>query len=88
MKIDSWKKVIALNLSGVYACRLTNCEQMEKNGGGNIVKFASVSRYSSCFLLSSAYTASKHGVVGLTKNMRRKRSTTVTKLLHIRLQCQ
>ncbi len=67
-EIDSWDKVIALNLSGVfYACRY-QLEQMEKNGGGNIVNIASV-HGTVAAPMSAAYTASKHGVVGLTKNI-------------------
>lgn len=66
--IAGWDKVIAVNLSGVfYACRY-QLEQMEKNGGGSIVNIASihgtVAAPNSC-----AYTATKHGVVGLTKNI-------------------
>ena len=66
--IAGWDKVIAVNLSGVfYACRY-QLEQMEKNGGGSIVNIASihgmVAAPNSC-----AYTAAKHGVVGLTKNI-------------------
>lgn len=67
-EIDSWDKVIALNLSGVfYACKY-QLEQMDKNGGGNIVNIASI-HGTVAAPMSSAYTASKHGVVGLTKNI-------------------
>jgi NAD(P)-dependent dehydrogenase (short-subunit alcohol dehydrogenase family) len=66
--IDGWDKVIALNLSGVfYACRY-QLEQMEKNGGGSIVNIASI-HGTVAAPNSPAYTASKHGVVGLTKNI-------------------
>lgn len=66
--IEGWDKVIALNLSGVfYACRY-QLEQMEKNGGGNIVNIASI-HGTVAAPNSVAYTASKHGVVGLTKNI-------------------
>lgn len=66
--IDAWDKVIAVNLSGVfYACRY-QLEQMEKNGGGNIVNIASI-HGTVAAPLSPAYTATKHGVVGLTKNI-------------------
>ncbi|WP_426484033.1 SDR family NAD(P)-dependent oxidoreductase [Flavobacterium sp. 2] len=65
---DAWDRVIALNLSGVfYACRY-QLEQMEKNGGGNIVNIASIHGQVAA-PNSPAYTASKHGVVGLTKNI-------------------
>ena len=41
---------------------------MEKNGGGSIVNIASI--HSTVAAPNSvAYTASKHGVVGLTKNI-------------------
>ncbi|PBJ13634.1 SDR family NAD(P)-dependent oxidoreductase [Flavobacterium sp. ACN6] len=65
---DEWDKVIALNLSGVfYACRY-QLEQMEKNGGGSIVNIASIHGQVAA-PNSPAYTASKHAVVGLTKNI-------------------
>jgi len=67
-EIEGWDKVIALNLSGVfYACRY-QLEQMEKNGGGNIVNMTSI-HGTVAAPMSPAYTASKHGVVGLTKNI-------------------
>lgn len=66
--IAAWDKVIAVNLSGVfYGCRY-QLEQMEKNGGGSIVNIASI-HGTVAAPNSPAYTASKHGVVGLTKNI-------------------
>lgn len=65
---EEWDRVIALNLNGVfYACRY-QLEQMEKNGGGSIVNIASIHGQVAA-PNSPAYTASKHGVVGLTKNI-------------------
>lgn len=64
----AWDRVIALNLNGVfYACRY-EIEQMIKNGGGSIVNIASI-HGTVAAPNSPAYTASKHGVVGLTKNI-------------------
>lgn len=66
--VDDWDKVIALNLSGVYyACRY-QIEQMLKNGGGSIVNIASI-HGTVAIPGNSAYTAAKHGVVGLSKNI-------------------
>ncbi|WP_317165723.1 SDR family NAD(P)-dependent oxidoreductase [Sphingobacterium chungjuense] len=66
--IDAWDKVIRVNLNGVfYGCRY-QLEQMGKNGGGNIVNIASI-HGTVAAPLSSAYTATKHAVVGLTKNI-------------------
>lgn len=65
---EEWDRVIALNLNGVfYACRY-QLEQMEKNGGGSIVNIASIHGQVAA-PNSPAYTASKHAVVGLTKNI-------------------
>lgn len=66
--LDSWRKVLNVNLDGVfYGCKY-QLEQMEKNGGGVIVNIASI-HGTVAAPLSSAYTASKHAVVGLTKNI-------------------
>lgn len=65
---EEWDKVIALNLNGVfYACKY-QLEQMEKNGGGSIINIASIHGQVAA-PNSPAYTASKHAVVGLTKNI-------------------
>ncbi|RZJ68755.1 MAG: SDR family oxidoreductase [Flavobacterium sp.] len=65
---EEWDKVVALNLSGVfYACRY-QLEQMEKQGGGVIVNMASI-HGTVAAPMNAAYTATKHGVVGLTKNI-------------------
>ncbi|WP_179353525.1 SDR family NAD(P)-dependent oxidoreductase [Winogradskyella vidalii] len=66
--IEGWRNVIDINLNGVfYACKY-EIEQMEKNGGGVIVNMASI-HGAVAAALSPAYTASKHAVVGLTKNI-------------------
>lgn len=66
--VEGWDKVIAVNLNGVfYACRY-QLEQMAKNGGGSIVNMASI-HGAVAAPMSAAYTAAKHGVVGLTKNI-------------------
>ncbi|ADY51716.1 short-chain dehydrogenase/reductase SDR [Pseudopedobacter saltans DSM 12145] len=66
--IDSWKKVIDINLNGVfYGCKY-QLLAMEKNGSGVIVNMASIHGMVAA-PMSSAYTAAKHAVVGLTKNI-------------------
>jgi len=66
--LDGWKKVIDINLDGVfYGCKY-ELTQMEKNGGGVIVNIASI-HGTVAAPLSSAYTSTKHAVVGLTKNI-------------------
>ncbi|SHF19369.1 SDR family NAD(P)-dependent oxidoreductase [Chryseobacterium takakiae] len=66
--LESWRKVLSINLDGVfYGCKY-ELEQMVKNGGGVIVNMASI-HGTVAAPLSSAYTAAKHAVVGLTKNI-------------------
>lgn len=66
--LESWRKVLSINLDGVfYGCKY-ELEQMEKNGGGIIVNMASI-HGAVAAPLSSAYTSAKHAVVGLTKNI-------------------
>jgi NAD(P)-dependent dehydrogenase (short-subunit alcohol dehydrogenase family) len=64
--LDLWHKVININLSGVYYCLRAQIPAMLKNGGGAIVNTSSVAGQIA-FPGTAAYTASKHGVVGLTK---------------------
>ena len=63
---DTWDKVINVNLKGVWLCMKHELWQMRKQGGGTIVNTASVAGLVGG-TFGSAYYASKHGVVGLTK---------------------
>jgi NAD(P)-dependent dehydrogenase (short-subunit alcohol dehydrogenase family) len=64
--LDSWEKVIAVNLTGVFYCMRYEIPAMLARGGA-IVNMASILGAVG-FANSSAYVAAKHGVVGLTKN--------------------
>lgn len=65
---EMWDRVIAVNLSAVFHCLKTELEIMESCGGGAIVNTASIASFVDC-LANPAYTASKHGIVGLTKHV-------------------
>ena len=66
--LDGWKKVIDINFNGVfYGCK-HQLKAMENNGSGSIVNMASIHGLVAA-PMSPAYTASKHGIVGLTKNI-------------------
>lgn len=64
---DEWARVIAVNLTGVFYCMKYELRQMKEQGGGTIVNTASAAGLVGAGGLS-AYDASKHGVVGLTKS--------------------
>jgi NAD(P)-dependent dehydrogenase (short-subunit alcohol dehydrogenase family) len=63
-----WQKVIAINLSGPFYCSREAAKRLSKTGGGAIVTIASVAALIG-ITHRPAYTASKHGIVGLTKNL-------------------
>ena len=63
-----WDRTIAINLKGVWLCLKHECAQMLAQGGGTIVNTASIMGVVSGPGLS-AYSASKTGVVGLTKSV-------------------
>jgi NAD(P)-dependent dehydrogenase (short-subunit alcohol dehydrogenase family) len=65
--LDSWRKVIEINLNAVMYGMRTQLPVMAENGGGSIVNMASILG-SVGFPNSSAYVTAKHGVVGLTQN--------------------
>ena len=64
--IENWDRTIAINLTGVYLCMRAEIPRLLDSGGGVIVNNASVAGLVG-FADTPAYTASKHGVVGLTK---------------------
>ena len=63
---DSWDKVIAINLKGVWWCMKYELQQMKKQGSGSIVNISSLAGLVGVHN-AAAYAASKFGVVGLTK---------------------
>lgn len=64
--LDGWAQVINTNLSGVFYGMKYQIAAMLKTGGGSIINMASILG-SVGFATAPAYTAAKHGVVGLTK---------------------
>jgi len=64
--LESWQKVIDINLNGVFYGLKYQLAQMVKQGHGAIVNMASILGQVGT-VNSSAYVAAKHGIVGLTK---------------------
>jgi NAD(P)-dependent dehydrogenase (short-subunit alcohol dehydrogenase family) len=62
---DQWDRVLAVNLTGVWLCMKHEIPAMLARGGA-IVNMASILGVVG-FANAAAYTAAKHGVVGLTK---------------------
>ena len=65
---DDWKRVIDINLTGVFFCARAVLPAMQEAGGGVIINTASVDGLVGMPSISH-YVAAKHGVVGLTKSI-------------------
>ena len=65
---DTFDRIIAVNLRSIFLCMKYEIRQMlDQGGGGAIVNIASTNSFRPQ-PHQSAYTASKHGVLGMTKN--------------------
>ncbi|WP_373842585.1 SDR family oxidoreductase [Limosilactobacillus sp.] len=65
-KDEDWHKVINLNLNAVYYLSHAVAKEMAKQHSGKIINIGSMQSYRAGKFIFP-YTASKHGVVGLTK---------------------
>jgi NAD(P)-dependent dehydrogenase (short-subunit alcohol dehydrogenase family) len=67
MSYEAWRSVVAVNLSGAFLCTREAMRIMKPQGGGRIINIGSISAQMPRFD-SAPYTATKHGLVGLTKS--------------------
>ncbi len=63
---DEWDQVLAVNLTATFFLSQLAARNMVENGGGKIINIASLLSFSGGITVP-AYTASKHGVAGITK---------------------
>ena len=68
MPEDVWDRVIGVNLTGQFYCVKYELQQFLKQGGGVIVNMSSLGGLKAEHGLVP-YTAAKHGVLGITKNI-------------------
>jgi NAD(P)-dependent dehydrogenase (short-subunit alcohol dehydrogenase family) len=68
MSLQAWRSVLETNLTGAFLCAQTAARRMVDGGGGAIVNVTSVHEHIP-LSGSAPYTASKHGLGGLTKVM-------------------
>ena len=61
-----WRKVLSVNLDGVFYCMRHELAAMKRTGEGSIINMASILGAVG-FANASGYTAAKHGVLGLTQ---------------------
>ena len=65
---SQWDLILDVNLKGIYLMAKAALPPMIEQGGGTFVNIASVAGLVAA-KGGAAYTASKHGVIGLTKHM-------------------
>lgn len=64
---EFWQRHLAVNLSGTFYCMRAALPSMVERGWGRIINVASVAGKTGAPYVS-AYSASKHGVLGLTRS--------------------
>ena len=68
MTLEEWKKVIDVNLTGVFLCARTVAREMIKKGYGKIVNIASIYGAVGDIFHAAPYYASKGAVINLTRS--------------------
>ena len=64
--LEDWEAVQAVNVRGAFLCTREAMKRMRLHGGGRIINIGSVVSLKG-YPRQSAYTASKHALLGLTK---------------------
>jgi NAD(P)-dependent dehydrogenase (short-subunit alcohol dehydrogenase family) len=64
--LELWQRMLAVNLTGTFLCAQAALPEMVQAGWGRIVNIASTAGQKG-YAYVSAYAASKHGVIGLTR---------------------
>ena len=81
MPVDGWREVMEVNLTGLFLCCRHVVPHMRERGYGRIVNIASVAGKDGN-PNASAYSASKAGVIALTKSLGKELADT-----NVRVNC-
>lgn len=65
---ELWHRILAINLSGTFYCTRAALPQMIERSWGRIINVASIAGKTGAPYIA-AYSASKHGVLGLTRSV-------------------
>lgn len=69
LSLETWDRVMGVNLRGAFLCAKYAVTAMLKNGGGSIIFLGSPTGLIGCAPALTAYSTSKAGVMGLTRVM-------------------
>jgi 3-hydroxybutyrate dehydrogenase len=64
---ELWHRILGVNLSGTFYCTRAALPQMIERGWGRVINIASIAGKTGAPYIA-AYSASKHGVLGLTRS--------------------
>lgn len=67
LTLETWQKVLGVNLTGPFLCTRAAMPIMKSQGGGRIINIGSISAQM-CRSNAAPYNTTKHGLVGLTKS--------------------
>jgi len=65
---ELWRRIQGINLDGTFYCMRAALPQMMEHGWGRIINIASIAGKTGAPYIA-AYSASKHGVLGLTRSV-------------------
>lgn len=66
---ETLQRVLDVNLKGVFLCCKYGIPELLKGGGGSVINIASFVALMGCTVPQDAYTASKGGVLSLTRSL-------------------
>jgi NAD(P)-dependent dehydrogenase (short-subunit alcohol dehydrogenase family) len=67
--LDDWDRVLTTNLTGAFLCSKYILPLMKKNRYGKIINISSIAGRFRSSMASVGYTASKYGLIGLTRQL-------------------
>jgi NAD(P)-dependent dehydrogenase (short-subunit alcohol dehydrogenase family) len=67
--LEEWHEVMDTNLTGAFLCSKYALRHFLEHGGGVIINIASIAGKLYSATASEAYTCSKYGIIGLTKQL-------------------
>ncbi len=69
---NEWNEVISVNLKGTYLCCRAIAPHMKKQKKGKIVNISSIAAKTGGLFIGAHYSASKAGIIALTKSLARE----------------
>lgn len=67
--VEEWERVLRTNLTGTFLCTKHALKYMKSQNYGKIINISSIAGRFRSSMASAAYTSSKYGVIGLTRQL-------------------